>query len=72
MIIYTNYKMNVLSAKSTNQLTIHLDSIIEKPLLELELSYWEFNNIFMIHEYSDNELIEIMKNADKLKKMQYY
>jgi len=55
--------MAALSAKSTNKLTINLENIIEKPLLELELQYSEFDNIYMIYQYTDNELVQIMKNA---------
>ena len=56
--------MQVLSAKSTNSLIIDLPTIKEKPLLELELSYTKFDDIYFLYEFSDNELVKIMKNAD--------
>ena len=56
--------MQVLSAKSTNSLYIDLPTIKEKPLLELELSYTSFNDIYFIYEFNDNELVKIMKNAE--------
>ena len=56
--------MQVLSAKSTNSLYIDLPTIIEKPLLELELSYTPFDDIYFLYEFTDNELVKIMKNAD--------
>jgi len=56
--------MQVLSAKSTNSLYIDLPTIKEKPLLELELSYTSFDDIYFLYEFTDSELVKIMKNAE--------
>jgi hypothetical protein len=56
--------MQVLCAKSTNQLSITLPIIKEKPLQELEITYNTCNNIYVIHNFTDDELIIIMKNAE--------
>jgi hypothetical protein len=56
--------MEVLSPKSTNQVNITLPIIKEKPLQELELSYNTYTNFYMIHNFTDKELITIMKNAE--------
>ena len=56
--------MAVLCAKSANNLTINLENIKERPLLELELQYSKFDNIYVIHSYTDRELVQIMNNAE--------
>ena len=56
--------MKVLSAKSTNQLIINLPIIKENPLLELIMTYNTHTNFYVIHNFTDTELIKIMKNAE--------